>query len=265
MLQSIQFFGLTIRMYRFWNTISGIIMTCYILCHSKAYVAICPTALRQKDKLRRILVGGGEIVTLIVIITLLVTALNKEFGDWFTHGNANYYGTLTAWVVSIVIVTKIYKVPALKVLDFLTPGLPLSLFFSKLGCFCYGCCSGFEMGESWYFNHSTGLYEFPVQIVEAIVALAIFFVIRYYEKHNKFSGSVFPLFLLLYSVSRFLTEFLRADFPNVVGPLDAYQVLSIPFLLLGGLFLYIVWAYRSEIEKRQTPKICHKLSAKKNC
>ena len=99
------------------------------------------------------------------------------------------------------------------------------------------------MPGSWYFNQHTERYEFPVQLLESLIALGLFVFLRWYQKRNKITGSVFPVYLTLYAVSRFLTEFFRADLPHVLGTLTAYQILSAVYVLLGGVLLGAVWMY----------------------
>ena len=138
----------------------------------------------------------------------------------------------------------IFKVSPIKTMDLLSPGLPLCLFVAKLACFFHGCCSGFEKFGTRYFNWKTRRFEFPVQLVESLVALALFVFLRWYQKRNKISGSIFPVYLILYATSRFVTEFFRADLPNILGPFDAYQIMSIVYVFLGAILLGIVWVYQ---------------------
>ena len=176
--------------------------------------------------------------------------LNRRFAVWFTDGNANYYGNLTAWLIVLFILPKVFRVSSLKVMDLLSPGLPICLSVAKLACAFQGCCFGFEMEGSFYYNQDTGRYEFPIQIVEALTALGLFIFLTFYKKRNRLTGSVFPIYLILYSISRFITEFFRADFPNIFGPFDAYQVMSFIFLIVGCGLLYFLWIYKYESDKR---------------
>jgi len=49
-------------------------------------------------------------------------------------------------------------------------------------------------------------------------------------------GRLFSLFLILYGVFRFSTEFLR-ETPKLYRPFSGYQVLSIVAILLGTAFM----------------------------
>ncbi len=261
MLQNLYLDGFTFSLYRLWNNISAAAMIGYVLLQTPRFLEICPAVLKKENSRKGKLIGFLEYLIIIAATTAFLLFLNKRFGVWFTDGNANYYGSLVAWMIMVSFLTVLFKVSPLKVHDLFAPALPLQLFFAKLACFFHGCCHGFELSGGFYFNHYTERYEFPVQLVEALIALALFFFIRWYAKRNKHVGSVFPVYLSLYSVSRFLTEFLRADLPNVVGPFDAYQVMSVVFALVGLFLLYNVWIVGDKIQehydrvlKKQTKK-----------
>ena len=241
MLQEITVAGNTLSLHSVFDALAGLTLGIYILAQTKKYREYLPATTGSKKRLT------AMAFFLLVILGLsffgLLSVLNRAFADWFTRGNANYYGNLTAWLIGMTLLPIIFKVSPLKTMDLLSPGLPLCLSVAKLACFFHGCCSGFEMPGSWYFNQNTGRYEFPVQLLEAVVAFGLFVFLRWYQKRSRIPGSVFPVYLVLYAVSRFGTEFLRGDLPSVFGILNAYQVLSVVYVLLGGVLLSAVWIY----------------------
>ena len=241
MLQEITVAGNTLSMHSVFDALGILILLIYILLQSRKYCEHLPSVTR--DKRKRTDFAFLLLLSMSILTLGLIATLNRAFADWFTHGNANYYGNLTAWLIGMTLLPIMFKVSPLKTMDLLSPGLPLCLFFAKFACFFYGCCSGFEMPGSWYFNQKTGRCEFPVQLVEALVALVLYVFLRWYQKQNKILGSVFPVYLILYTASRFLTEFLRADLDNILGPFDAYQIMSIAYMFLGAILLYMAWIY----------------------
>lgn len=250
MFQRIDIMGYTVRMYGFWNTVSAVMMVVYLIAQTKQFSKISPYAVNQPSEKRKMLVAFCEVFTIIVVVFALFGILNPAFGDWFTHGNANYYGALTAWIVATMVLSVIFKTSPLQMHDLFAPALPIQLFFAKLACFFHGCCSGIAMPDSWYFNKYSDRYEFPIQLTEALVALALYVFLRWYQKRSKISGILFPAYLFLYSTSRFLTEFLRDDFPNVLGPFDAYQVMSVVYVFFGAVLLYLVWRHHHKVSCR---------------
>lgn len=248
MLQKITIAGYTLSLYNVFDTLAGLTLLLYILMQTKKYREYLPTAISSQRK--RTVFAFLQLLIMSLIFYRVLLLLNHTFGDWFTQGNGNYYGNLTAWLIVMTLFPVVFKVSPLKTMDLLSPGLPICLFFAKLACFFYGCCSGFELYGYWYFNRNTIKFEFPVQLVEALVALALFVFLRWYQKRNRICGSVFPVYLILYSASRFVTEFFRADLPNVLGPLDAYQIMSIVYIFLGAVLLGMVRIRHRQVSEK---------------
>lgn len=234
-----------VSLYSIFNILAGITIFAFLFLRYKKYMY----ALGLAEKNHPVLLALGQIALICIAFFGLFSVLNPVFAKWFTKGNANYYGNLAAWLITMIVIPFFFRVSPLRAMDVLSPALPLSLFVAKIACFCHGCCSGFEMSGSFYYNNYTNRYEFPVQMLEALVALGLFFFIRYYEKKNIIPGSVFPVYLLGYSITRFVTEFFRADLPNVLGPFDAYQILSLIFALNGCALLLLLRHYGDKIEK----------------
>jgi len=243
MIQYAEIMGYNVSMYDFWNVVSTVVMFVYLMLQAKKFGDISPYVASQSSPKRKMQVSIGELLAIIVVAFVLFMVLNTAFAKWFTQENANYYGSLTAWFIGITGMTVIFKTSPLLAHDIFAPALPIQLFFAKLACLFFGCCSGFEKFGTGYFNWQTRRFEYPIQLVEALVALALFVFLRLYQKRNRIPGSVFPVYLILYSVSRFVTEFFRADLDNVLGPLDAYQILSIVYAFLGAILLVAVWVY----------------------
>ena len=252
MIQYAEILGYNVSMYDFWNVVSTVVMFVYLMLQAKKFGKISLYAASQLSPKRKMLVSIWELLAIIVVAFALFRVLNPAFAKWFTQGNANYYGSLTAWFIGITVMTTIFKASPFLAHDMFAPALPIQLFFAKLACLFFGCCSGGEKLGTGYFNWRTRRFEFPIQLVEALVALALFVFLLLYQKRNRIPGSVFPVYLILYAVSRFVTEFFRADLDNVLGPLDAYQILSIVYVFLGAMLLGIVWvchhygSYRTE-------------------
>ncbi len=245
MLQFLHISDRSINMYDIINDISAFVLIFYVFIRVKAFAALSSYCAGKK---RPVLWGFLLLLLIYAVFSGLFFFLNSKFGDWFTNKNKNYYGTLTAWFTAFTFIPILLKISPLKTLDLFSGGLPLQLFIAKLACFCWGCCYSFEMRGSFYFSLYNHRYEFPIQLLEALVALILFVFLIRYKKHSYKTGTVFPIYLILYSISRFLTEFLRADLPKIAKPFDAYQIMSIIFTLFGFAFLWIVRKKRNAIE-----------------
>lgn len=169
--------------------------------------------------------------------------LNSSFGSWVGTGG-NYFGILSLLPPAFVLFCLILGVDPLKKADLLVPAYPLALVFSKIACFCAGCCRGFAC--SWgLFNHTSGLCEFPTQLLEAAVALILFFVLLRLRGKVK-TGTMFPIYVILFSATRFFTEFTRCE-ENVLGFLKIYHLCCIGGLIYGFALLMLIRKYGDRI------------------
>jgi phosphatidylglycerol:prolipoprotein diacylglycerol transferase len=111
-----------------------------------------------------------------------------------------------------------HRLPLWRVADLISPFIALGLSFGRIGCFLAGCCYGKETSLPWgvVFKSPDSLAPLnvplhPTQLYDVANGLAIFFLLSWMEKRKTFEGQIFWLFLFLYSVTRFLIEFLRGD------------------------------------------------------
>ena len=123
--------------------------------------------------------------------------------------------------------------------DFIAPGVSLCQGVAHLGCSFAGCCYGIPFaGGIW--NPRFGSYLFPVQICEAAAALLTFAVCAVYAKKRGYrgDGTVYPLFLILFGVTRFFLEFLR-DNQKVIGQVSVLALHAALMVLVGTVWLLV--------------------------
>ena len=61
-------------------------------------------------------------------------------------------------------------------------------------------------------------------------------VLLWMDRREHYAGKLTVWYLILYSVGRFLVEYLRADYRGSVGPLSASQFIGL-FVIAGAMFL----------------------------
>jgi len=84
---------------------------------------------------------------------------------------------------------------------------------------------------------SRSLPVHPTQLYEAVLAFAFVFVLHMNFGKRRRAGDVFSLMLVGYGVIRFAVEFFRADNAPAYLGLTISQVISVAFILAGGLTL----------------------------
>ncbi len=170
-------------------------------------------------------------------------------------------GTILGGIFGALVYFELKKVPKVEGLEIFIPYIPIGAIFSRLGCFCAGCCYGtitnsifglrFPMGSLVWAEHvNDGLISpdqffslpvHPIQLYEIgmwIIAGIILIVIR---NQRPSKGVLIFLFIIFAFLMRFVEDFVRADYNKVFWNLDLMQVLAlfiIPLSLLGILLIY---------------------------
>jgi len=196
-----------------------------------------------------------------------------RFLDYFAfwQGGLVFQGGFILAFIGTVVYLKSKKVSVGKVADCFAPGLAIGYVFARIGCFMNGCCFGaiaregfpwavtFPEGSPAYDyqmipdkfaeikNIAEGIgYEFvspnslpfpehPVQIYSSIAMLAVFATILFIERLKlRYDGMLFIVFVMLYSVQRFIVEFWRMDTTRYdwSGGLNSAQFLSIAMFIV---------------------------------
>jgi phosphatidylglycerol:prolipoprotein diacylglycerol transferase len=161
-----------------------------------------------------------------------------------------YQGGLLVALLTALVYMKRVALPPLITSDVFAPGLALGHAIGRLGCYAAGCCWGQRCDRPWAVtfrnqaaNELTGvpLNEplHPTQLYEAFAELLIFAVLyrRFHEPHGR--GAIIGLYLVLYSIARFVVEFFRHHDQALPfgGPLSLTQWISVTTLALGIWFL----------------------------
>lgn len=184
------------------------------------------------------------------------------------------YGGIITGVLSIVVYCRVKKLKVLDYLDLFGAVVPLNQSLGRIGCFLAGCCYGKETDSCLgvVFPEGciapAGVKLLPTQLFMAagdmifFIALTIYFVktksvgtdyetrmpkkdkeetlkpVKYLEPVKATpSGCTASLYLVLYSVGRFIIEFFRNDARGAVGVLSTSQFIAI-FTFIAGIGLY---------------------------
>lgn len=259
--------------YANWNTIAYCILLIYLFCHvriKKNFPSFCVQGIQNFLGARSSnLVGtlaednrwykklSAKVISflskdfwLLLEIYLMAGFIqyngiyNKSFGKEIGTG-ANYFALLFINVAIYLLACVILGVHPMKQMDWIAPSYPLALIFSKIACYFGGCCWGIEW-ENGVYNYRNERYEVPIQLIEAGLALLIFIFMMLYKKKAK-KGTLFPIYLIFYSGTRFFSEFLRRE-ENVIGPFKVYHILCVIGVTVGLLLLIVVHVYGDKID-----------------
>ena len=114
--------------------------------------------------------------------------------------------------------------------------LPFTIGIGRIGCLLAGCCEGLPYNGWCAIRDTHGVFRYPTQLIEIVFQFVVGLTFVILLKRRILFGCLFSLYLVLYGLFRFLTEFIR-DTPKFFGGLSGYQMLSILMIFLGAVFL----------------------------
>lgn len=178
----------------------------------------------------------------IVGARIYYVAFNWEYysPDWkeiaaIWHGGLAIHGGILGGLLGGFIYTRKKKVPFLCAADAVAPCLILGQAFGRFGNFMNGDAHGLPTRMPWgivfppgsiageQFPH-TPLH--PTMLYEMVINLAIFFLLWKIRKRPARDGFIISLYLILYSIGRFIVSYFRAD-SLMIGEVRAAHLISV--------------------------------------
>ncbi|MDA9605539.1 prolipoprotein diacylglyceryl transferase [Candidatus Pelagibacter sp.] len=163
------------------------------------------------------------------------------------QGGMSFHGGLLGVIVSSYIFAKKNNQNPFSYLDQVSLVAPIGIFFGRLANFInselYGKTS--DMPWSVIFIKVDNLSRHPSQLYEAILEGIILFLILIYfidKNYLKKPGLISGLFLIFYSLFRFLIEFFRVPDEQIgylILNLTMGQIISLVFALIGTTIFYL--------------------------
>ncbi len=163
--------------------------------------------------------AGAKILYILISIKRIdfseVFKSLESFNNFLASGFV-FYGGLLGGLLALPFVQKVHKIKIDSYIRILAPSLSLAHAFGRIGCSFAGCCYGKETNLPLYFEYReslvapNGIKLFPVQGIESfcLFLLTIILVILILKNH---SCSTHLIYILAYSVLRFILEFFRGD------------------------------------------------------
>jgi phosphatidylglycerol:prolipoprotein diacylglycerol transferase len=215
-----------------------------------------------------VLIGGR--------VLFIIEFYPQFLGKWekmieLSNGGQIFYGGLILSILMLIVYCKRAKLKISITMDLTIVAVPLGLAIGRLGCFCKGCCYGKPSNFAWALSfpkhidiegnivgcpaylhqlddglisplHSQTLPVHPTQLYSAAVSLVIFvFMLWLWEKEYA-KGKLLFVYLAIYSVFRFLIEFIREN-KMITWGLTLSQLISLIIIALLSSY-FIVYCYK---------------------
>ena len=179
-------------------------------------------------------VFGGKIIYSLTIAGQDVTSIFDYFSGFV------FLGGFLGAMVGIYIYCLKNHYDYFDFTDVFASVLPLGQAIGRIGCFCNGCCYGKQwdgIGSVSYPINGHIQRIVPTWFIESIGCLLLFLVL-FLMKKKKHKGFYTSIYIIVYSVFRFILEFFRGDeIRGKVFFLSTSQVLSVIAFLLGIIIL----------------------------
>jgi len=175
-------------------------------------------------------------------------------GQIIGGGGLTAYGGVLGAALGVWIYSRFSRFQFGYFADVIAPGIILAQAIGRVGCTLNGCCYGLETFLPWgvIYTHpdsvcQVGAAVHPTQAYEIIWNLIVFGILIALKGRLKPYGSLFLVYLSLYSVWRLGSDFLRDGTPFLFG-LHQAQVIAVVVLAIAipRLVLRTQWVKASD-------------------
>ena len=157
------------------------------------------------------------------------------------QGGMSFHGGLIGVIITSIWFSNKNNQSAFLYLDLVALVAPIGIFFGRIANFINSELYGLETNMPWgvKFIKVDNLYRHPSQLYEALFEGIILFVILLFFRNKGFiktPGLISSLFLIFYSIFRFIVEFLRVpdeQLGYLYLDLTMGQIISFVFILIG--------------------------------
>jgi len=158
-----------------------------------------------------------------------------------------WFGSVIAGFITLVLIARHYRIPALQMLDVASPAAALGYGSGRIGCLISGDGDyGIPTSLPWGMSFPNGIVPttdrvHPTPIYEFLASLVIFYVLwrlgARWMSNAPDIGKLFGVYLLLSGIARFLVEFIRLNPRSFFGMTNA-QTASLVGMIVGAALLF---------------------------
>ena len=182
---------------------------------------------------------GGRLYYVVFNLDYYLKFPGEIIATW--HGGMAIHGVILFALATVFIYCRLEKIKLLPVLDLLAPSLSLGQCIGRWGNFVNKEAYGIQTNLPWGININ-GVYHHPTFLYESLwdLCLMVFLLVLAKKTNYKGDGRIFAVYLVIYSIGRFMIESLRMDSLMFFGFRTA-QLVSLVMMVFG---LAILWYVR---------------------
>jgi phosphatidylglycerol---prolipoprotein diacylglyceryl transferase len=192
----------------------------------------------------------------VVLHPEMIHSAADIFRSW--QGGNVFYGCILGGLSGSLLYWCRRPYPLWKMIDVAAPAVAIGAAVGRIGCFLNGCCDGavctlpwgvrFPPGShAWMRQANAGLISeeslvslpvHPTQLYACVAALAVLAMLLAYFPWRRRPGEVMALLMVLYSITRWPIEALRADERAIFAGMTASQIISVGLVISGSALWY---------------------------
>ena len=192
-----------------------------------------------------IIVGGRLGYIVFYNFNYYLNNILDIFKIW--EGGMSFHGGLIGVICASIVFAKKNKQDYFLYTDVVALAAPIGIFFGRLANFVNSELYGSPTEVPWAvtFVQVDNLSRHPSQLYEAVLeGIILFLILIYFRKKNYLEkpGLISALFLILYSIFRFIIEFFRVpdeQLGYLILSLSMGQIISLIFVIFGIILFYV--------------------------
>ena len=251
---AIEIFSIQIRWYSL-AYIFGIIIGWYL--SKKIFISDNDIKEKFDDYITYLIIGiifGGRLGYVIIYnFEYYLNNLFDIFKIW--QGGMSFHGGLIGVILASIWYGKKNSHDPLKYLDIVSIVAPIGIFFGRISNFINSELYGKETELPWSvkFLEIDNLNRHPSQLYEAFFeGIVLFFILVFFKKKGflKIPGLISGLFLVFYSIFRFVIEFFRVpdeQLGYIFLNLTMGQIVSLIFFIIGSYMIILKYEKKKEL------------------
>jgi phosphatidylglycerol:prolipoprotein diacylglycerol transferase len=186
-------------------------------------------------------IPSGVIISRLLHVIDMWGYYSQNPGQIIGASGLTIYGAILGATLGIWIYSKFSNFRFGYFADLVAPGVILAQAVGRVGCTLNGCCYGKETSLPWgmVYTHPEsyaplGVAVHPTQLYEIIFCLIVFALLLKLRGRFKPDGSLFLIYLSLYSLWRVGIDFLRYyETPPLILDLHQAQIIGIIVLAIA--------------------------------
>lgn len=182
---------------------------------------------------KRLRISEWQAVIIAILHTLIGVACVKAFAflEGAGFGAMSLFGAVFFLPIVYYAAARLTKRNAADVFDTFTICTIFTLMCSRINCLIEGCCMGTPIP-------GMDTARWPTREMEIVFYIILLILLGNKVGKARYSGKVYPLYMISYGIFRFLVEWLRESDNLVFGVIHISHFWSLVAVAIGAIVFY---------------------------